>query len=90
MTPEQLILAILAGLGLISVVATYLAVLERDLVKAILFSAIQSTAYAFIYYLLMAPDIVLVYIPVAIGLYPAVILFLIKKTERFEEEGVEE
>ena len=86
MTPEQLILAILAGLGLVSVVATYLAIIERDLVRAILFSAIQSTAYAFIYYLLMAPDIVLVYIPVAVGLYPAVILFLIKKTERYEEE----
>lgn len=89
MTPEQLVLAILAGLGLISVIATYLAIIEKDLVKAILFSAIQSTAYAFIYYLLMAPDIVLVYIPVAVGLYPAVILFLVKKTERyeFEEEG---
>ncbi|WFO75551.1 DUF4040 domain-containing protein [Desulfurococcaceae archaeon MEX13E-LK6-19] len=86
MTPEQLILAILAGLGLVSVVATYLAIIERDLVRAILFSAIQSTAYAFIYYLLMAPDIVLVYIPVAVGLYPAVVLFLIKKTERYEEE----
>ncbi|RLG85229.1 MAG: sodium:proton antiporter [Thermoprotei archaeon] len=67
-------------------VATYLAVTERDLVKAVVFSAIQSTAYAFMYYLLMAPDIVLVYVPVAVGLYPAVILFLIKKTERFEGE----
>jgi len=40
--------------------------------------------YAFIFYILMAPDILLVYVPVAVGLYPAVILFLIKKTERFE------
>jgi len=85
-TPETLTLGVLAVLGLLSMIATYLAVIERDMLKAILFSAIQSTSYAFIYYLLMAPDIVLVYVPVAIGLYPAIILFLIKKTERFESE----
>jgi len=81
---ELLTYAILAILGLISTIATILAILERDLVRAVVFSAIQSTVYAFIYYLLMAPDIDLVYIPVAVGLYPAVILFLIKKTERYE------
>jgi len=87
--PELVVFGAMALLGIISMVATIIAILERDLVRAVIFSAIQSTAYAFIYYLLMAPDIDLVYIPVAVGLYPAVILFLIKKTERFEggEEG---
>ncbi|MEM2005371.1 MAG: hydrogenase subunit MbhD domain-containing protein [Zestosphaera sp.] len=70
--------------GVISMIATYLAVLEKDLVKAVVYSALQSTAYTMLFYLLMAPDISLVYIPVAVGLYPAVILFLIKKTERME------
>ncbi len=89
MNPELVVFGVMALLGIISMVATIIAILERDLVKAVIFSAIQSTAYAFMYYLLMAPDIDLVYIPVAVGLYPAVILFLIKKTERFEggEEG---
>jgi len=81
---ETFVMGVLAILGLVSMVATILAILERDLVKAVVFSAIQSTTYAFMYYLLMAPDIALVYIPVAIGLYPAVVLFLIKKTERYE------
>ncbi|OYT48239.1 MAG: sodium:proton antiporter [Desulfurococcales archaeon ex4484_42] len=84
MSYEVLTYAVLAILGLISTVATLLAILEKDLVKAVIFSAIQSTVYAFIYYILMAPDIDLVYIPVAVGLYPGVVLFLIKKTERFE------
>ncbi len=82
--PETLVFGVLAALGLISMVATFMAVMERDLLKAVLFSAVQSTAYAFMFYILMAPDILLVYVPVAVGLYPAVILFLIKKTERFE------
>ncbi len=77
------VLMAICGLG--SVVAVFLAIVERDMLKAVLFSAIQSTLYAFLYYLLMAPDIVLTYIPVSVGLYPAVILFLIKKTERFED-----
>jgi uncharacterized MnhB-related membrane protein len=83
-SPETLVFGVLAALGLISMVATFMAVLERDLLKAVLFSAVQSTAYAFMFYILMAPDILLVYVPVAVGLYPAVILLLIKKTERFE------
>ncbi len=83
-SPEMLVFGVLAALGLISMVATFMAVMERDLLKAVLFSAVQSTAYAFMFYILMAPDILLVYVPVAVGLYPAVILFLIKKTERFE------
>jgi uncharacterized MnhB-related membrane protein len=70
--------------GVVSLIATYLAIVENDLVKAVIFSALQSTVYTIIYYLLMAPDIALVYIPVSVGLYPAVILFLIKKTERTE------
>ncbi|MEM0025353.1 MAG: hydrogenase subunit MbhD domain-containing protein [Zestosphaera sp.] len=75
--------------GVISLIATYLAVLESDLIKAVVFSALQSTVYAILFYLLMAPDIALVYIPVAVGLYPAVVLFLIKKTEKTESESGE-
>jgi len=33
----------------------------------------------------MAPDIVLVYLPVSVGLLPLLTITLIKKTERFEE-----
>ena len=85
MIDPQLIVLGMAALGaLASVIAVYLAIFEKDLVKAVVFSAIQSTIYAFLYYVLMAPDIVLVYVPVAIGLYPAVVLILISKTEREE------
>lgn len=80
-----IILSVMALFALSSTIATYLAITERSLVKAVLYSAIQSTLYALIYYLLMAPDIVLVYVPVSVGLYPAIVLMLIKKTEKEEE-----
>ena len=79
------ILFISCIVSILALIATYLAIVERDLLRAILYSAIQSTLFAFLYYVLMAPDIVLVYVPVAVGLYPAVILILISKTEREEK-----
>jgi uncharacterized MnhB-related membrane protein len=78
-----LLLALFSTVGL---VFTYLAVTERDLVRAVVYSAVQSSAYAALLYLLRAPDIVLVYIPVSVGLYPAALLFLIGKTERVDGE----
>ncbi|MEM0380246.1 MAG: hydrogenase subunit MbhD domain-containing protein [Desulfurococcaceae archaeon] len=84
--PQLLVLGLAALSSLFSVIAVYLAIIEKDLVKAVVFSAIQSGLYALLYYILMAPDIVLVYIPVAIGLYPAIILILISKTEKVEKD----
>ncbi len=81
---EVFTLSLLTLFAITSVIAAYLAVRERDLVRAVVYSAIQSAMYALIYYVLMAPDIVLVYIPVSVGLIPAVLLFVIKKTERYE------
>lgn len=78
-----LLLALFSTVGL---VFTYLAVTERDLVRAIIYSAVQSSAYAVLLYLLRAPDIVLVYIPVSVGLYPAALLFLVGKTEKVDGE----
>lgn len=82
----ELLPAIMAfGVALVSIITTWLAVQERDLLLAILFSALQSTCYALIYYLFMAPDIVLVYLPVSVGILPLITILLVKKTERYEE-----
>jgi len=84
MAAETLVYALLAFCGLASTVSVYLAVTEKDLVKAVIYSAAQSGLYAVAYFLLMAPDVVLVYLPVALGLVPAILLSLISKTERWE------
>ncbi|MCC6014798.1 MAG: DUF4040 domain-containing protein [Desulfurococcaceae archaeon] len=82
MEPVAILLATVAAL--LSVIATYLAIEAEDLLVAVVFSAVQSTAYALLYYVFMAPDIVLVYVPVSVGLLPAVTVLLVKKTERYE------
>jgi uncharacterized MnhB-related membrane protein len=77
---------LMAVVSLISTLAVYMAVVEKDLVKAVIYSALQSGLYTILYFLLLAPDIGLVYIPVAVGLIPGVLLILISKTERWEKE----
>ncbi|MDH5815379.1 MAG: DUF4040 domain-containing protein [Candidatus Nezhaarchaeota archaeon] len=64
---------------------TYFAIRSKDLLKATIFSAAQSASYALVFFLLMAPDIVLAYIAVAIGIYTVILLYIISKTERYEE-----
>jgi len=76
---------LMAVAAVTSIVFTYLAVVEKNLLHAVIFSAVQSTMYALIYFLLMAPDIVLVYLPVGVGIYPAIVLLLVKKTDKVDE-----
>ncbi|RLG76311.1 MAG: sodium:proton antiporter [Thermoprotei archaeon] len=68
----------------LSVVVTYLAIVERDMLVAAIFMAFQGVCYAIIYYVLMAPDVTLAYIPISSGLTPILILIVLKKTERVE------
>ncbi len=81
---EIFTLAFLMLVSIASVVAAFKAIIEKDMVRAIVYSAIQSAMYALIFYVLMAPDIVLVYIPVSVGIIPAILLFVTKKTERYD------
>jgi len=79
------VFALLAASAIISVVATALAIQAKDLLRAVIFSALQSVAYTLMYFMLMAPDIVLVYAAVAVGIYPLILIILIKKVGRYEE-----
>lgn len=81
----ELTYLLLAVVMVFALIATYLAIIERNLVKAVVYSAVQSIAFTLALYLLRAPDIVLVYLPITVGIYPAAILFLIKKTEEVEQ-----
>jgi len=78
-------LSLVLYLCITALIASILAIRSRDLVKAVAFSAMQSVAYAIIYALLLAPDILFVYVAVGVGIYPVLMLYAISKTKRFEE-----
>ncbi|NJE46603.1 DUF4040 domain-containing protein [Thermococcus sp. GR7] len=77
-------LLILATVAVLGMVFSYLAITEKDLLKAVGFSAVQAIAYAIAFYILMAPDIVLAYVAIAVGIYSALLVFVISKTKRYE------
>jgi len=81
----MLAISMMAFAFTLAAIFTHLAIKNRDLVKATIFSAGQSTAFALIFFLLMAPDIVLAYVAVAVGIYTVLLLYVISKTERYEE-----
>ncbi|AFL66959.1 hydrogenase subunit MbhD domain-containing protein [Desulfurococcus amylolyticus] len=70
--------------SLLSLVFVYLAVTEKNLLKAIGFSAGQSIAYSIILHVFAATDIVLTYIAVSVGIYSAILVYMVSKTEKYE------
>jgi len=76
---------LLAVISTVALIFTVLTVIQKDLVKAIIYSSIESAAYLLMFFLLMSPDLALAYVAIGVGIYPAVVFFLIKKTERYED-----
>jgi len=69
----------------LAMIFAYLAIISKDLLMAVVFSAAQSVFYALVFYLLLAPDIVLAFVAVSVGIYSALLIFIIRKTERYEK-----
>jgi len=77
-------LVILAMSMILGFMFSYLAIMEEDLLKAVIYSAGQGVMFSIAFYILMAPDVLLAYIAIAIGIYTALLIFVISKTERKE------
>ena len=73
-----------------AVILTYKTLVEKDLIKAIIYSAGQAIAYTLALVLLAAPDLVLAYVAVGVGMYTALFLFIVSRTEKEEYETPEE
>lgn len=68
-----------------SVITTYLAITERDMLTSVVLMTLTGISYTLIYYVLMAPDVVLAYVPVSSVLVPALMFLAIRSTKRYEE-----
>ncbi len=73
---------------IVTTILTYMVVMTRDLVRAVILSACQSIFFSIALYCILAIDIVLVYLPVAVGIYSVVFLYAIRKTEHLEKPVV--
>ncbi len=80
---------LLALLMTYAVVLTYKVLNEKNLVKAILYTTGQAIAYTLALALLAAPDLVLVYMAIGIGMHTLLFLYIVSHTEDREYETIE-
>ncbi|ADI31282.1 Na(+)/H(+) antiporter subunit B [Staphylothermus hellenicus] len=73
-----------------ALILTYMTLKAKNLVKATIYSAGQAVAYTLALTLLAAPDLVLAYVAVGVGMYTALFLFIISRTEDTEYESLSE
>lgn len=79
----MLILAItILVMSLISVAMVFLAVTEKRVLYSAVYLSLLSVCYSIMYYALMAPDVVIAYIPISTILLPLLILSVIAKTTK--------
>lgn len=68
-----------------SVVSAYLAIAEKNLLTTIVYLSLLGVCYTLIYYVLMAPDIALAYIPISTVLLPVMFITIARKIKRYED-----
>jgi len=77
-----LLSSIAATLALIS---TILVLYEKDVAKAVVLAGVESVFYALLLQVFLAPDLLIAYVGIGLGLNTVVLLYVLTKGERYEE-----
>jgi uncharacterized MnhB-related membrane protein len=66
-------------------IATLAVLRERDILKAIVYSSIESVFYAVALSYFLAPDLLIAYIAIGLGVNSVLFIYVLSKGERYEE-----
>ncbi|AFL66942.1 Na(+)/H(+) antiporter subunit B [Desulfurococcus amylolyticus] len=66
-------------------IATLAVLRERDVLKAIVYSSIESVFYAVALSYFLAPDLLIAYIAIGLGVNSVLFIYVLSKGERHEE-----
>lgn len=83
---HSLILFMVLGLSLVLVVATFVIWLTKDLLVAILASAIVSLIASIFFLVLQAPDVAITEASIGAGLTTGILLYAMKIAGRYEDD----
>ncbi len=83
---NNLILFMGLGLSLVLVVATFVVWLSKDLLVAILGSAVVSLVASIFFLILQAPDVAITEAAIGAGLTTGILLYAMKKAGRYEDD----
>ncbi len=73
------------GLIVILIVAAVFAVVQKDLLLAVIGTSAVSVALSALYFILQAPDVALTEAAIGVALTTIIFVITIKKTKRYEE-----
>jgi len=81
-----LIMLILASLAAtLALISTIVVVYEKDVAKAVVLAGVESVFYALILSIFLAPDLLIAYVAIGLGLNTVILLYVLSKGERYEE-----
>ncbi|ACL11276.1 Na(+)/H(+) antiporter subunit B [Desulfurococcus amylolyticus] len=66
-------------------IATLAVLRERDVLKAVVYSSIESVFYAVALSYFLAPDLLIAYIAIGLGVNSVLFVYVLSKGERYEE-----
>lgn len=69
----------------LALIASILAMLEKDLLKAIILSGVESVFFALLLLIFLAPDLLIAYIAIGLGVNSVIFIFALRRGERYEE-----
>jgi energy-converting hydrogenase B subunit D len=73
------------GLSVILIISAVFAVVQKDLILAVIGASAVSVALSALYFILQAPDVALTEAAIGVALTTIIFVITIKKTKRYEE-----
>ncbi len=73
------------GLSVLLIIAAVFAVVQKDLILAVIGASAVSVALSALYFILQAPDVALTEAAIGVALTTIIFVITIKKTKRYEE-----
>jgi len=84
MTHTEIILTVISLVVLI--VAGFYAVMQKDLIHAVIATSVISLVLSLVFYLLQAPDVALTEAAIGIALSTIIFIITVRNTKRFEDK----
>ncbi len=84
MSPFVLYLSLL--MAILMLVGALVVVVTKDLLVAVIASAVVDLVLAILFYILQAPDVAITQAAIGAGLTTAIFVVVLRKTERYEDD----
>ncbi|MCC6033428.1 MAG: DUF4040 domain-containing protein [Desulfurococcaceae archaeon] len=78
-----LILSALAAT--LALVSTVMVIYEKDVARSVVLAGVESVFYALVLAVFLAPDLLIAYVAIGLGLNTAILLYVLSRGERYEE-----